>query len=317
MRTLAGYLEKNKQENDWDYGEGFIAAKTGKREPAPFLTGQPLLPTNAFTESGIDETQISTVTETNFRSAYTENRYTAPIVLIKELGSLPVAFRDEGFLAYRHKIVGIHAPRAQVAKLRSLYGILRTNHDIYRFCCILNGSQLLVGKATAILKQDIDLLPYPKNHKDIKLSFWEEAIQSDVLKYMADYVRLGQNSRLLQKEASNNELLQYSDMFVKMLGSIYDNLKAKNPIYLNDLICQPFYFGDNPELAWLDKDAETELEKLIYCDNHAYLRTVRVFRFYDKNVLLIVKPNRLRYWIRSTAIRDADETLTDLYHQGY
>jgi methylase of polypeptide subunit release factors len=314
MRTLAKYLD---EKNDWDYGEGFIAAKTGKREPAPFLTGKPLLPTKAFTESGIDETQIGTVTETHFRSAYTEERYSAPIVLIKALDSLPVAFLDKGFLAYRDKTVGIHAPRNQVAKLRSLYETLRSNHDIYRFCCTLNGSQLLVGKATAILKQDIDLLPYPKNHKDLKLSFWEKALQNDVLKYMADYIRLGQNSQLLRKKAKESDVENYSKMFCQMLGSVYDNLKSSTPIIWDNLICQPFYFGDYPELTWLDSDAEANLEKLIYYKNHERLRTVKVVRFYDKNVLLIVKPDRLRFWISSTAIRDADDTLTHLYQQGY
>jgi hypothetical protein len=44
---------------------------------------------------------------------------------------------------------------------------------------------------------------------------------------------------------------------------------------------------------------------------------VRVLRFYEANTILIVKPDRLRYWIRSTAIRDADETLADLHEQGY
>jgi len=42
-----------------------------------------------------------------------------------------------------------------------------------------------------------------------------------------------------------------------------------------------------------------------------------VLRFYEANTILIVKPDRLRYWIRSAAIRDADETLTDLRSQGY
>jgi len=314
MRTLADYLDKK---NDWDYGEGFIVARTGRREPAPFLTGQPFLPTNAFTESGIDETQISTVTETHFRSAYTEDRYSAPLILIKELDSLPVAFREKGFLAYSQRIVGIHAPSSQIKKLRELYEFFCRNLDIYRFCCTLHGTQALLGKATAIPKQDIDKLPYPKDHKDFKLSFWEKAIQSDVLKYMADYIRLGQNSLLLGKKAKESDVENYSKMFCKMLGSIYDNLKARTPIFWNNLICQPFYFGDSPELTWLDSDAEANLEKLIYYENHERLRTVRVFRFYDKNVLLIVKPDRLRYWIRSTAIRDADETLKDLYHQGY
>ncbi|MBW8016856.1 MAG: N-6 DNA methylase [Planctomycetes bacterium] len=314
MRTLAKYLENKK---DWDYGEGFIAAKTGKREPAPFLTGKPLLPTKAFTESGIDENQISTVTDTHFRSAYTEDRYSAPIILIKELDSLPIAFREEGFLAYRDKIVGIHALQAPVAELRRLYEILHVNHNTYRFCCTLNGSQSLVSKATAILKQDIDLLPYPKDHKDLQFSFWERALCEDVLDYIADYVRLGQNSELLCKKADSSNLKEYSRIFCRMLGSIYDNLKASTPISWNNLICQPFYFGDSPELTWLDSSAEANLEKLIYDESHECLRTVRVVRLYDKNVLLIIKPNRLRYWIRSTAIRDADDTLTELYDQGY
>jgi hypothetical protein len=107
-------------------------------------------------------------------------------------------------------------------------------------------------------------------------------------------------------------------MFIHLLGSIYDNLKATDPIFLNGLICQPFYFGERPNLAWLDEQNEDELRKLIYDDDkHVYLRTVRVLRFYSENVLLIIKPDRLRYWIRSTAIRDADETLADLWQQGY
>jgi hypothetical protein len=138
-----------------------------------------------------------------------------------------------------------------------------------------------------------------------------------MLDYMADYVRLGQNSELLQKEASNNDLLQYSGMFVKMLGSIYDNLHASEPVFLDGLTCQPFYFGEHPDVSWLGKDAEDELRKLIFYQNHEDLQTVRVFRLYSENAMLIVKPDRLRYWIRSTAIRDADDTLTDLYHQGY
>jgi hypothetical protein len=36
------------------------------------LTGKPLLPTNAFTDAGIDECKIETVKETHFRPAYTK-----------------------------------------------------------------------------------------------------------------------------------------------------------------------------------------------------------------------------------------------------
>ena len=85
----------------WDYGEGFVLAKTGNRQPAPWLTGKPLLPTNAFDDNGIDASKISTVTARRFRSAYSENRYSAPLVLIKEVETLPCVFWNRGFLAYR------------------------------------------------------------------------------------------------------------------------------------------------------------------------------------------------------------------------
>jgi hypothetical protein len=312
-RTLANYIAQNK---GWDYGEGYIVAKTGKREPAPFLTGKPLLPSRALTKSGIDKTKIDKVKETLFRSAYTEDRYSGPIILIKELDSLPIAFWEKGFLAYSQRIIGIHAPSHQISELLKLYEFFLSNHNIFRFCCILHG-QAFLGKATSIPKQDIDLLPYPENPKELSFSFWEKALCEDTLKYMAKYVRLGQNSDLLEKSADNKALCQYSQMFIKMLGSVYGNLKASNPILLNNLICQPFYFGDSPELEWINKNAEPELTKLIYYEKHAHLRTIRVVRFYEKNVILIIKPDRLRYWIRSVAIRDADETLTDLYQQGY
>ncbi|MCG7851052.1 MAG: hypothetical protein MIO92_00865, partial [Methanosarcinaceae archaeon] len=250
-------------------------------------------------------------------SAYTEDRYSAPLILIKKNESLPVTFWNKGFMAYRDRIVGIHVPQSQVSNLHDFYELFLSNHDIYRFCCTLNGTQSLVGKSTAILKQDIDILPCPEEPEDISFSFWEEALCEDVLKHMTEYIRLGQNSELLKTAADINDLRKYSSMFIRMLGSIYDNLQASDAVFLNGLTCQPFYFGERPNLRWLTEHPEDELRKLIYRENHEHLRTVRLLRLYSENVLLLVKPDRLRYWIGSTAIRDADETLLDLRRQGY
>jgi len=121
----------------------------------------------------------------------------------------------------------------------------------------------------------------------------------------------------LKRTASEDDVREYSSLYVRMLGSLYRNLKAADAVRLNGLIAQPFYFGDKPEVSWLGKDCEDALHRLIYDESRASLRTVRVVRYYDGNVILIVKPDRLRYWIRSTAIRDADDTLIDLRDQGW
>ena len=321
IRTISKYIADQK---DWIYGEGFIAGEKKKkkseketRKPAIFLTGKPFLPTRAFTKQGIDEKQICNVTQQLFASFKREEQFTSPLILIKEMDTLPIAFWNKGFLSYRHEIVGIHAPESDMPKLCELYKYLQQQHYFLRFMVTLYGARAFIAKSTSILKQDIDILPYPEDEKDLSLSFWEKVLCDEAINDMADYIRIGQNSDLLQKSADKEVLCQYSQTFVKMLGSVYSNLKASNPIFLNNLICQPFYFGDSPELGWINKNAGPELTKLIYYEKHAHLRTIRVIRFYDKNVMLIVKPNRLRYWIRSTAIRDADETLTKLNRDGY
>jgi hypothetical protein len=134
---------------------------------------------------------------------------------------------------------------------------------------------------------------------------------------MGEFIRLGQNSPLLTKPATAGDLERYSMLFLRLLGSIYRNLRSHKPIMFDGLICQPFYFGDKPDLDWLGDDCKQPLRQLIHDESRESLRTIRIVRFYTENVILIVKPDRLRYWIPSTAIRDADETLLDLREQGW
>jgi hypothetical protein len=311
MRTLADFINQKK---DWDYGEGFIAG-SGELK-ASFLTGRKYLPTEALTLNGIDESKITVVTEKKFESPRSPIRFSAPLLLIKEQDNLPVALWSKGFLTYGHSIVGVHAPMAEIAELQKLYHYIERHKTFCQFCSALYNSAS--SKATVIRKQDIDLLPYPENPDEVSFVFWEKALSDDVVNYMTDYVRLGQNSALLKKAATVDDLEAYSRMFLRMLGSVYDNLKAATTVHLDGLICQPFYFGERPNLTWIEQGIEADLREVIYNEEqHKYLRTIRVLRFYSQNVILIVKPDRLRYWICSTAIRDADETLLDLREQGY
>ena len=174
-----------------------------------------------------------------------------------------------------------------------------------------------MAKATAILKSDIVSLPFPEDESELALTFWEQALADDTLQYIAPYVRLGQQSDLLKQAADPETLGTYASLYCRLLGSVYDNLRASEPVFLDGLTCQPFFFGDEPAVEWLGPDCEEQLTKLVFEQTSPSLRTIRVVRFYHENVIFVVKPDRLRYWIRSTAIRDADDTLTELRQQGY
>jgi hypothetical protein len=312
MPKLREFVESHK----WDYGEGFIAASSGPRESARWLTGRPFLPTDALTEAGIDESRLGTVTATRFRSAYTERRYSGPIVMIREHESLPCAFRSRGFLAYKAKIVGIHADNSSAPELERFYKTFVSNKNALRALCMLLGTQALMGKSSAILKRDIDVLPWPKNGNGWGLSNWERLLCEDVITFTGEFVKLGQNSRVLKERVTTTRLKDYAQIFVEMLGSVYRNLREANSGLLDGLAFQAFCFGRTSELNW-PADWSTSLRQIVYLQHGDALRTVRVLRFYERNTILIVKPDRLRYWIPSTAVRDADETLIDLRKQGY
>ena len=312
MPTIRRFIE----EKGWDYGEGFVAASAGHRILAPWLTGKPFLPTRAFTDDGIDINRIRTVTETKFRSAYTSARYSSPLVLIKAHESLSCEWIDRDFLAYKAKIIGIHSEQNQKQELRKFFDSFCRRRPLLRAFCFLFSSQLLVSKATAILKRDLDALPWPDEEKDWRFSFWERVLCEDIVEYFAEFIRLGQNSKLLCDAVSSLGLKEYAELFVRLLSSVYSNLRAANSIDFDGLVCQVFCFGDAPELQWT-KDWRPNLRSLVYSQQGESLRTVRVVRFYEANTILVVKPDRLRYWIRSIAIHDADETLDDLREQGY
>jgi N-6 DNA Methylase len=311
IKTLEVYVARK----GWVYSEGFTLGNRAK--PAPFLTNLRLLPTSAFTIEGIEEDRLETLLETHFEAPRRAELFAAPLVLLKEHESLPIAFWDQDALAYSHKIVGIHAPTEERKALFEVFRFLVKHKRFHRFCCLVNGTQALVGKATAIQKQDIDRLPFPDDPSELDLTFWEETLKEDVLNHMAEYIRLGQDSNLLKKAAKPSDLQEFSMLYVRLLGSLYRSLQAHEPIFLNGLIAQSFYFGTRPDMSWLTTDCQESLHRLIYEKSRESLQTVRVVRYYEGNVIVIVKPDRLRYWIRSTAIRDADDTLIDLRQQGW
>jgi hypothetical protein len=313
----AGQFENFKdyfRKQGWDYGEGFIEGTSGQRAPAPWLTGQPYLPTQNLQADGvIGKTDV--VKATQFRSAYTPERYTGPIIMVRANEQLPCAYRSDGFLAYRAKIIGISSDAEDKQSLRGFWEFLSENKEILRFLIYIFSTQMLVGKSTAFLKRDFDELPSPESGFFERLSWWEKYLIGDVLDYFAEMVRTGHNSELTVAPVDRVSFQTYSHAFCKLLGSVYTNLRTGRWGLLNGLAYQAFYFGGRCELDWPD-DWSAKLASVVHKENSA-IHTSRVVRLYEKNTLVIVKPDRMRHWIPSTAIRDADETLVELQQQGF
>jgi hypothetical protein len=309
--TLKEFLDEKR----WTHGEGYIEGKNeARKQNCTSLEGAPFLPTDALGNKGIEQNKIERVKNCKVVYCPPPERFKAPMFLIAENDALHCAFVAEGDLAFLHSIVSVNAPANQKAEIGAFAEQFEKLKSKLRVFALIKSTRSLIGKSTSILKKDIDELPWPKAGGFSKIAWWEDILLSDAAHYHAPLIRVGQESDALSKQAHTQELISYSDTFIKLLGSVYPTLRAGTGGLADGMAYQSFIFGKECNLDWGDDWAE-RLRTIVFKQNSDTLQTRRILRFYEGNTLIIVKPDRLRHWIRSTAIRDADETLVDLLEQ--
>ncbi|MDD4103360.1 MAG: Eco57I restriction-modification methylase domain-containing protein, partial [Kiritimatiellae bacterium] len=305
----------------WKAEEGYKGEVRGEENKAcEWLTGKPFLPSEALQVDGIREEQITVVTERVFNRYRDLENFTPPLVLFKEHADLPSAFWDCGFLAYRHHVFGIFPKEMagrekHTAALRRFAEEFDGRRETLAKLLQLTGTRAGVARATGSSRQNILDLPWPE--KGFDFCEWEEALLEDLTDGMVEYVQKGERSRLLSQEVRGREMELFQQMFLVMLQGVYPNLRRVRWGAFGGFAYCAFCFGERAELDWPDDSWAREVKQLVYARFGEVLRTVRVVRIYHVNTILLVKPKRLRYWTRSTAIRDADEVFSDLRHQGY
>ncbi|TFF33650.1 HsdM family class I SAM-dependent methyltransferase [Mucilaginibacter psychrotolerans] len=203
LDTLSDFIKKRK----WNFEEGFMVGGKKAHTPADYITGTKSLPATAFTETGIDDSKLYTVTNHLFYYLPNPLIFQPPHLLIKEIISkdqIPVQLRiDE--LTFQSRIVGIHAPAAEVDELQKVETNIR-NSKIYPFYIAGTSGQYLVNKSSAILKSDIDNLPYPENQDDLQLDEYEQLILDDFWSYQLEFRRNGEKAEIAIKDAGEAEL---------------------------------------------------------------------------------------------------------------
>jgi type I restriction-modification system DNA methylase subunit len=346
MRKFEDYLKKKVNNDGWFVSEGYIIGnrkeieklkqlqkKVGnlsdseykeyeklnrKYHKAGYLTGSRTLPTRALTGKGIIESEIHSLRAEYFTCKRKKEIFSGPLVLIRELAgkeTIPIAFRNDD-LSFGHQIIGIHAPVEQVEELKTIEKRIK-NNKVYLFCVAIFSGRYLINKATSILKWDIDNLPYPEDESELDLSEIEKILMDDVMNYILEFYGKSENPKAV-KDVGHRELARFGDTYCKVLNSVYKDFRPYVPVVTDSFICFPFYVGDPPQLDIEDQAKfEDNIHRLVHQKMGTNLRVVRVLRIYNGNVIYLIKPKQMRYWLRSVAVRDADETFADLLKQGY
>jgi hypothetical protein len=313
LRTLGQYAEAK----GWDFGEGFIEGQKSVSRPAEHIIGKPLLPSEALTLDGIKVSAITIAPKKPIEGPRSEKRFTHPMLLVREQMDLPHAVWANHYLTYKNQIVGFSASKAQREDLDKADRWLTAEAAALRAYVASTSVKLFTQKATTLSGADILALPYPKE-ETLDLSANERILVDDIVRYQRDLIRLGDESEAMTNDGKS-ALAEFSRTFLGQVNAIYKKqpLRALLPQIWPGIICQPFTFGEG-KVEWTGaEDLRGMLDKLLHEQRGRTLRVTRIARIYDRTLIFLLKPSQLRYWLRSVALRDADETLSDLRAQGF
>ena len=166
------------------------------------------------------------------------------------------------------------------------------------------------------IEAEIDQIVY----ESLDLSKSERFLIDDALEYSLDFFQEGENSKACDI-VDTEDLEAYSETFCDAVNSIlqFGESRAKAMVYHGDapLRVVSIRFSEvNDERTVTVSDSTDELENVLsrldrqiiqeYSGSIYVRRTVKI---YDNNTLHITKPDEKRFWTRSMALRDADETL--------
>jgi type I restriction-modification system DNA methylase subunit len=316
LPTIHFFIKSNK----WYAQVGLKVGRNSKRvKRADWLYNKPLLTSSdAINNHEINKHLLSTVNTNKIREPKTEFAFLSPLVIISQIDSLESTFWNSGFLAYTHEFIGIKTfVNNEKGQLETFFKNFVENILVLQACLLLLGFRTLAGRSTATYKKDIMNLPWPPNG-DFDLLPWERELLDDIRDYMGDYVRHGQKSKLLENKAMDKDLMNYSKTFLRLMNKSYPKMKLRKYARDSNLILIAFSFSETddplPEIdnfEWTKMAQSAALKK-----QNSSLQTLRITRILTGNTLIIIKPDNLRYWIRSTAIRDVDDTIADILKGG-
>ena len=221
------------------------------------------------------------------------------------------------YLAYKHEIVGFAAPTKDLDQLSAVEAWLDRESTVLRAYVAGISARLFTQRATAILSADVVALPYPETG-DLDLSRNERIIAEDIVDYQRDFIRLGTASALMGS-VQDIALDAFDKVLTDQINAVYPrrSLKALQCQRWSGAICKAYAFGDGT-VDWSDSGGlRDKLDALLKQRRGSSLTITRITRLYENGFVFLLKPDRHRFWMRSIALRDADDVLADLRVQGF
>jgi len=336
LSNLKDFIDNKRAKNEeWIYEVGYEAGAARTDETIDYIYQQ-----DKITQIAEDGTLISDATEENknFYRPKIAKLFTLPLLVIhKKIGDkfLPIGIKEKHnrqYLVFNSSFVGIHSPKSAFAELKELYERFKENSETYLLWILNNSSSAMISQETAIKKTDLDTLPFPSvdDNEYLQLNHSEAKIKDDVLNY---YLHQGKAispksaGQSLHKRVSPQQLKEFGITYCEVLNEIYskDNKRWQvGDIYQTDqYTVYQVGFGQKGKLSYKYETIPNDIIKSLIDDTTSnsgakFTRIVRIYKHIDGfDCVFFIKPNAQRYWLNSIALRDADDTFTDLKNAGF
>ena len=333
LENFKEFINKQMRSNsEWKYSVGYKLNGYKKKPNIDYIFGKPSIITESFDEN---ESFLTFIEENrDFSEPRNPKIYEPPHLIFKvNLGreNIPIHY-SENYLCFKDKLVGLHSPKEKKDILMDIYNKFKNKEysKLSKLWILSTSAESLVNLETACKKEDIDSLPFSIDTDCISMSDSEKILQNDILNYYVHNGKsIGKNSsgRILHEKANQTQIEEFGEIFCDTLNSIYEK-EGQNwqlgHIYQTEIftICQ-FGFGGKGKLArtyscLLDDEIRLLVEDRILNSGAIYKRIVRIYQSIEGfDCVYLVKPNALRYWLKSIALRDADDTFVDFKNHGF
>jgi hypothetical protein len=324
VQKLKEYLDTKKTEG-WDYGQGYKVGNKSKKDVDKVIFGKNTIVDKCFKENGIGRIEKQNKTQFESIPKNSKNIFSPPHLMLKKtIGEkcIPMDIRDD-YLTFRNEILGIHCPPQCKNELFDLAKQLTKNSYFLRFYIVATSAR--AGIVRSMYSSDLsDLLNLPLFlKKPFNPNVSEQIIINDVLNYYIEEFGKGSNSTVQRKTADKEKHIKpFSEVYCDSLNKIYASKKGEKYYFtkltegISFFACE-YTFGYNNNYTF--EKSEANLDDLIYSWNPSHsVRYSKIMRIYSDNgnVIRLVKPKKLLYWLQSIALRDFDDTLDDALNRN-
>ena len=240
--------------------------------------------------------------------------------------NLPIVYNERP-LAIPNGILSIKGTDTE--KMKRFISIFKENRGLYIFLirALSPKTYIQQGGGYSVNLQDIMNLPINIDKDENVISFYSESYLDNAV--IADTILIAENlnktNSIIFNSINDNILSDYSDIFCETLNLTYERdeykFRPKRLVISKEYVWVTFEHTDQtiiPE-KHIDEDNKIEFDEILSDEiSNKALQINRIITYYDKsNQISFIKPNKLKYWMRTIAYRDVENVKADLFNNGY